>query len=243
MTIVLVHGAWSGAWSWKGVAAILRSRGFDVYAPTLTGLADRRHIPPERVSLETHICDIAGLLRYEELSEVLLVGHSYGGMVITGAADREIERIAGMIYLDAFLPASGQSLWDLAGPERRAAQTAAALAFDGARSLPRPMNAPAMAQDFIDRWGPLFTPQPINTLRDPFLSQRAEQTWPPRWYFLCTAYAGSVFHRIAEGVRGAPGWTYGEIDALHDVLRTHPELTADRIERVARALEADRCRS
>lgn len=234
MTIVLVHGAWSGAWSWKDAAKNLRARGHEVYAPTLTGLAERAHIPPQAVSLGTHVADIAGLLRFEDLHDVLLVGHSYGGMVITGAADREIERVVGMIYLDAFVPASGQSLWDIAGPEGREAQRRAAEAFDGGHSLPRPRNSPTMSQEFVDRWGPLFTPQSTKTLSEPFVSVRAQPTWPRRHFFLCTRYKGSVFHRIADQLRGAPGWGYGEFDALHDVLRTDPDLTAEAIDGVAR---------
>ncbi|HVB89415.1 MAG TPA: alpha/beta hydrolase [Beijerinckiaceae bacterium] len=233
MTIVLVHGAWSGAWSWKGVAKILRARGFEVYAPTLSGLADRGHIPPQIVSLDTHVADICGLLRYEDLHDVMLVGHSYGGMVITGVADRESERISGMIYLDAFVPESGQSLWDIAGAPAREAQMRVAQAHDGGHSLPRPNPSPAMDQDFVDRWGAFFTPQPVGTLSQPFVSTRSASTWPPRHYFLCTRYKGSVFHRMADKVRGAPGWTYGELDALHDVLRTEPELTARSIAEVA----------
>ena len=122
MPIVLVHGAWSGSWSWRAAADILRTRGFDVYAPTLTGLAERAHVAPEHIGLSSHIADIAGLMRYERLENVLIVGHSYGGMVITGAADREIARVKGMIYVDAFVPENGQCLWDLAGERSKQAQ-------------------------------------------------------------------------------------------------------------------------
>src|ERR1700743_3969945 len=115
-TIVLVHGSWGGSWAWKPVARQLRQRGFEVYAPNLSGVGARRHIHCDVLDLNTHIEDVAALLRFEELDNVLLVGHSYGGMVVTGAADREIDRIKGMIYLDAFLPESGQSLWDILVP-------------------------------------------------------------------------------------------------------------------------------
>ena len=89
MTIVLVHGAWAGAWSWRDTARLLRKKGYDVYAPSMTGIAERAHLDPRTVNLSSHVADIAGLLRYEELENVLIVGHSYGGMVITGAVDRE----------------------------------------------------------------------------------------------------------------------------------------------------------
>ena len=143
--IVLVHGAWSGSWSWKGVAPLLRAAGHEVHAPTLTGLAERSHIAPAQVNLSSHIADIAGLLHWNDLRDVILVGHSYGGMVITGAADREIARIKGMIYIDAFVPASGQNVWDMAGPKGAAAQQAAAMAHDGGHSVPR-ARAPRQQQ-------------------------------------------------------------------------------------------------
>jgi pimeloyl-ACP methyl ester carboxylesterase len=232
-TIVLVHGAWAGAWSWKGAAKLLRQRGFDVYAPSMTGIAERSHVAPEHVSLASHVADIAGLMRYEELENVLLVGHSYGGMVITGAADREPDRVAGMIYLDAFVPESGQSLWDLVGPQGEAQHRKMAQDFDGGKSVPRPPSPTALSPVDAERIGRMFTPQPIKTLADKFVSVRAEQTWPKRHYILCRAYAGSSFHAIAARVKDAPGWSYGEFDALHDVPRTDPKLVADAIAEIA----------
>ena len=242
MPIVLVHGAWAGAWSWRDAARLLRKQGFDVYAPTLTGIAERSHVPPQNVTLSTHIADIAGLLHYEDLSDVLLVGHSYGGMVITGAADREPQRIAGMVYLDAFLPQSGQSLWDIAGPERAAHHRQIAMAHDAGLSMPRPAQNPPLAPEVAAKWGALFTPQPIGTQSEPWVSVRAEhdRTWPQRHYILCTGYKGSRFHGFADDIRahiaaGKPGWEYTEFDAGHDVVRADPQLTAERISQIARS--------
>jgi pimeloyl-ACP methyl ester carboxylesterase len=232
-TIVLVHGAWAGAWSWQGTARLLRQRGFEVYAPTMTGIAERSHVPPESVSLASHVADIAGLMRYEELENVLLVGHSYGGMVITGAADREPGRIAGMIYLDAFVPESGQSLWDLVGTQGEALHRRLAQDHDGGKSVPRPLSPTILSQAEAERIGRLFTAQPVRTLADKFVSVRPEPRWPRRHYILCRAYAGSPFHAIAARVKDAPGWSYGELDALHDVPRTDPKLVADTIAEIA----------
>ncbi|MDP2358247.1 MAG: alpha/beta hydrolase [Beijerinckiaceae bacterium] len=241
MPIVLVHGAWAGAWSWRDAARLLRKQGFDVYAPTMTGIAERSHVPPQNVTLSTHIADIAGLMRYEELENVLLVGHSYGGMVITGAADREPGRVAGMVYLDAFLPRSGQSLWDIAGPERAEQHRQDALAYDGGHSLPRPAQNPPLAPDLAEKWGKLFTLQPVGTQSEKWISARPEdeRTWPRRHYILCTQYKGSRFHGFADDVRahiarGEPGWEYSEFDAAHDVVRADPDLTASRIAQIAR---------
>ena len=224
MPIVLVHGAWSGGWSWKDVARRLRGFGYDVYAPTLTGLAERSHVAPERVDLGSHIADIAGLLRYEDLRDVLIVGHSYGGMVITGAVDRARPRVKAMIYFDAFAPESGQSLWDISGPERAADMRAAAEKHDGGKSVPRPVTPGNTGPGAAEKFGPLFTAQPLGCMSEKYVATRDNpDDWPPRHYVLCKAYNPSPFHAIAARVKSAPGWTCGEIDAFHDAPRTHPD--------------------
>ena len=109
-TFVLVHGAWHGSWCWKRVRKDLRARGHDVFTPTLTGLADRSHLLSHQVNLETHILDVVNLIRWEELSDVVLCGHSYGGAVISGVADRMADRIRALVYLDAFVLADGENV-------------------------------------------------------------------------------------------------------------------------------------
>ena len=217
-------------WGFKDVARLLRGRGFEVYAPTLTGLAERRHVKPEYVTLSSHIADIAGLMKYEELQDVLLVGHSYGGMVITGAADREIERIAGMIYLDAFLPVSGELLWDIVG-EDMALERADAEAHDGGKSvlrLPGASRPGAAPPPFA--WE--FTPQPTGTLSEKFVSVRSEQSWPKRHYAICTE-GGRNFQKHADRAAAQGGFSFSEFAAPHDVPRTQPQWVADRITQVA----------
>lgn len=108
-TFVLVHGAWHGGWCWTKLSPLLRAAGHNVFAPTLTGLGERSHLLTRDVGLDTHITDIANVLEYEDLHDVVLVGHSYAGMVITGAADKAADRIAQLVYLDAFLPENGKS--------------------------------------------------------------------------------------------------------------------------------------
>ena len=121
-TFVLVTGAWHGAWCWKRVRKALAAEGHEVFTPTLTGLGDRSHLLSKEVDLETHIKDVINLIRWEELNEVVLVGHSYGGMVITGVADRIGDRISSLVYLDAFVPENGQSLHAALPPDQRQAQ-------------------------------------------------------------------------------------------------------------------------
>lgn len=115
-TFVLVHGAWHGGWSWQLVSQQLEAAGHRAITPTLTGLGDRAHLISPRVNLATHVEDVVAVLRYEDLRDVVLVGHSYAGLVITGAGAREFDRVAQLIYYDAFLPDDGQSALDLLPP-------------------------------------------------------------------------------------------------------------------------------
>ncbi|HEX6475675.1 MAG TPA: alpha/beta hydrolase, partial [Acidimicrobiales bacterium] len=115
-TYVLVHGGGHGGWCYQRVARVLRAAGHDVYTPTMTGVGERSHLLGPQVDLDLHVRDIVEVLRYEDLRDVILVGHSYGGMVITGAADRAVDRIGRLVYLDAATPVNNQSLADIAGP-------------------------------------------------------------------------------------------------------------------------------
>jgi len=116
-TYVLCHGAHGGGWQWRTTADLLRSQGHVVFTPTLTGLGERVHLLQPDISLETHITDIVNVFGYEQLEQVILVGHSYGGVVITGVADRIPERIAQLVYLDALVPHDGQSIATMLAPE------------------------------------------------------------------------------------------------------------------------------
>src|SRR5262249_26513263 len=118
-TFVLVHGTTGGGWVWKSIATTLRQAGHEVYTPTLTGLGERVHLLNREVGLGTHIDDVANLLRFEDLDNVLLVGHSYAGMVITGVADQLPDRIAHLLFFDAVIPENGESTLDLTAPESR----------------------------------------------------------------------------------------------------------------------------
>jgi len=117
-TYVLVHGAWHGSWCWKRVRRALQAAGHAVFTPTLTGVGERIHLSSPSVSLSTHIADVVNLIRWEELSDVILCGHSYGGFVISGAADRIPDRIRALVYLDAFVPEGGECLFDLLPQEQ-----------------------------------------------------------------------------------------------------------------------------
>ena len=118
-TFVLVHPAWFGGWCWQKITPLLRARDYNVHTPTLTGLGERAHLARPEIGLGVHIEDVSNLLKYEDLSDVVLVGNSSAGMVITGVADQLPERIAQVVYLDAFVPQDGQTMLDIMPPDRR----------------------------------------------------------------------------------------------------------------------------
>jgi len=223
-TFVLVHGSFGGGWYWRLVAPQLRSLGHDVYTPTLTGLGERAHLLRCGVDLSTHIEDITNLLFYEDLSRIILVGHSYAGMVITGVAAKTPERIAKLIYFDAYVPSDGQSEVDLWPPP-----TSAGVSFvrpsrsDEVRPPPPPsafgIHDPKMAQWVAAR----LKPQPMSTyLQAPPASTPASRAIP-RAYILCTG--SSILQVMAPFAAKArsEGWEVREIASDHDAMLTHPQ--------------------
>src|SRR4051794_14955074 len=137
-TFVLVHGAWSGGWCYHKVAERLRAKGHRVFAPTLTGQGERSHLSGMAINLSLHIADIINVFHYEGLHEVVLAGHSYGGMVITAVADRISERIRALVFLGAFFPADGETLFDINVPEKNPMFIANARALCGVAGAPPP---------------------------------------------------------------------------------------------------------
>ena len=113
-TFVLVHGAWHGGWCWQRVATALQAEGHKVYAPSLTGLADRSHLLSNSINLDTHITDIVNLFKWEDLRNAVLVAHSYGGWPVSGAIEQLLDRVSSIVYVDAFMPADGERGFDLA---------------------------------------------------------------------------------------------------------------------------------
>ena len=168
-TFVIVHGAWSGGHAWRWLRPLLQAAGHEVFTPALTGLGERSHLANAQIDLDTHVLDVVGVLEYEDLLQVVLVGHSYGGVVITGVADRVPERLAQLVYLDAEVPMDGQSEFDLLPPEERAVyQESARSKGQGWRILP---PVPEPLPDDLDanlRWAmSRMVPQPVATFAQP----------------------------------------------------------------------------
>ena len=219
-TFLICHGAWSAGWAWKKVRPLLRAAGHDVFTPTYTGVGERAHHASPSVDLEMHIKDVLAVIEFEDLSEIILVGHSYGGMVATGVADRVPERIRHVIYLDAFVPGDGQSLFDLRFP----GNPAPARMPSGEDWLvpPNPTPPDTLPEDLA--WlTPRRRPQPVKTFTQP-LKLRNGAANLPRSYIYCTRKADDdVFLQFSERLKKDPGWRYYEMEASHSPNVTAPE--------------------
>jgi pimeloyl-ACP methyl ester carboxylesterase len=222
-TFVLVHGAWHGGWCWKRVAARLRAAGHDVFTPTLTGLADRSHLLSPSVTLQTHVKDIANLLRWEDLGDVVLCGHSYGGMVIAGAADREASRVKAMVYLDAFVPADGQSAMDLR-PKDRVEQARAQARDSGGWMLPPTPAATFKVNEADQAWvDAKCTNFPMACFTQPLRLTGAYMNPAKKMYIRAGAYPAPNFDAPVEKYSKDPDWDVRVFDCGHDVMVDMPE--------------------
>jgi pimeloyl-ACP methyl ester carboxylesterase len=232
--IVLVHGAWHGGWCWNKVRPRLEAAGHRVLAPSLSGLGDREHLRHPVPSLDTHVADIVKLVEAEELREVVLVGHSYGGMVITGAADALRDRIRRLVYLDAAVPSDGQSFASFVpgiAPEDVARREAAfrAMAADGNWLAPVPPGIVGVTDPDDVQWlQRRLRPHPLRTWLDPVALPHGGLAGLPKTYVMAANPPTTAmgYPRVAEIARGSEEWTYHEIDCGHDMMVVSPEQTA-----------------
>jgi pimeloyl-ACP methyl ester carboxylesterase len=230
---VLVHPAWHGAWVWKKVAPLLQAKGHRVSTPTLTGLGELSHLATPDIGLDHHVGDVAHVLAYEDLRDVILVGHSSSGAVITGVADRVPERIAHLVYLDAFVPEDGQSVFDLVMPERRRMMEELVKTEGDGWLLPR--FAPPPWETIIrEMWGVTdnddvrwmverMTPTPVGHFRDPVRRTNTAAARVPRTYVRCPKFPNPRFDVHAEMARRTAGWHYLELQAPHHPVVTMPD--------------------
>lgn len=233
-TYVLIHGGGHGGWCWSRVAPLLRAAGCDVYTPTLTGLGERAHLLTPNVGLSTHVQDVVNLLTYEDLTDVILVGHSYGGMVLTGVADSALARVAQIVYLDAAIPKAGESLVDTS-PGLRKFADADAREVDGVRLVlwPSPITQRLYGLEGADwAWAaPRLTPHPYRTFEEPLELQHADAVARlPRTIINCTATLKVRDPDILP--RHFVGDRVWEIDEAHDMMITAPDLTAELLLRI-----------
>jgi pimeloyl-ACP methyl ester carboxylesterase len=231
-TFLVAHGAWSAGWAWKRMHPILRSAGHVLLTPSYTGLGERGHLASPAIDLEMHVRDLLLVLEYEDLRDVVLIGHSYGGMVATGVADRAADRLARLIYLDAFVPRDGQSMFDLLPPRARdRMREQARVEGEGWRVPPTPIPPDTDPAD-LPWLNARRMPQPLATFEQPLRLTHGE-TALPRSYVYCTRIApGDVFRPFAERSRQETGWRAHDLDASHSPNVTAPGALARLLETI-----------
>ncbi|MFP8833851.1 alpha/beta fold hydrolase [Hydrogenophaga sp. XSHU_21] len=241
-SIVLVHGAWHGAWCWRRVLPLLRGAGIDAHAVTLTGVGDRAHLMAPSIDLHTHIQDVLALIEAEELTRLVLVGHSYGGMVVTGVADRLLRErpgvLAHLVYLDAVVPSPGDSWSSAHSDETRQARTAAAQPSGGLHFPPPDASVFGLAgadRDWVNR---RQTPQPFRVYQQPLSFDAAALAAVPRTFIDCTSPALSTIAPSRERVRREPGWRVIEMATGHDPMVSDPAGLAAHLVAVQRGAAA-----
>ena len=226
---VLVHGSWLGGWCWQRVTPLLTGAGHNVWAPSLTGLGDRSHVGGGVIDLDLHIKDIGALLEWEDLTEVILVGHSYAGMVITAVADRMPGRVAHLFYVDAVVPEDGKAIVDLIPPEMAESIRAAAAANDDpTRMPPAPPEALGVSDPGDVAWVTAKSvDMPIATHEQPIQLTGAYRTIAKRTYVACMDPVLGGLEATAAAARDDPGCDYFEIATGHDPMITRPRELAD----------------
>ena len=239
-TYVLVSGFWLGAWAWQPVTDALRANGHEVYPLSNTGLAERVHLATPGTDLETHVTDLVNLLRYEDLTDAVLVGHSYGGLVITGAADRVPERVRHLVYVDTGPLPDGSSQADFAGPEERARnQALVEETGEGWRLPPPPWAELAAGVDGIDgealaALGERSVPQPWASAVQPVRLSGAWEKMP--CLGILSSFTAAQVRDLAATVptfakMAGPNWTYEELPTWHWPMFTRPNDLAEILHR------------
>lgn len=223
-TYVLVHGAYHGGWCWKPVITRLRALGHQVYAPTLTGLGERSHLMAIRPTLETFIEDVAQMIRYEDLADVVLVGHSFAGSVVSALADRMPDKLSHLVYLDAQVLRSGEAPADTAPPAAIETYKQRAQASGFVSIPPGPLENFGITDPEMAEWvGARVTPHPYQTYFDPLVLRHRLGNGLPATYI---AVSNPFFPNTAHSrkvAREQPGWAYLEIPTAHDAMLLMPE--------------------
>lgn len=228
---VLVPGAWHGAWCWSRVLPLLRSAGHIAHAVTLTGLGDRAHLLSADIRLHTHIQDVLGVIACEELDDVVLVGHSYAGMVITGVADalgRDRRRVLShLVYIDAIVPHPGESWSSQQPPEVTASRINSAMTEGHGIAIPPPDPKSFGLQGADREWvARRMTPQPLAVLQEPLSFDSQAVAFLPRTFIDCTTPALHTIAAMRKRVREEPGWKVLELATAHDAMVMAPEQLA-----------------
>jgi pimeloyl-ACP methyl ester carboxylesterase len=225
---VLVHGAWGGAHGFRHVRRMLSAAGHEVFTPSLTGIGERVHLASPQVDLTTHVTDVVNAVMYEDLADIVLLGFSYGGMVVTGALDAIAPRVRSLVYLDAFVPGNGDSVYGLLGVPPAAPGLPGPWLVEGpVRAYDDPAEA-AFA-------GPRRTPQPVGCFTEPVRLARPLEDFPfTRSYIRATvpdpgSPVNPAFEAAAVSARRSPAWRYAEIATTHLVAQNRPRELTDQL--------------
>jgi pimeloyl-ACP methyl ester carboxylesterase len=221
-TFVLVHGAWHGGWGWQRVADRLRARGHTVFTPTLTGLGERAHLLHPGVNLSLHIADVLGVIKHERLSDMVLVGHSYGGCVISGVAEAIPGAIRSIVFLDAFIPDDGDATLDLVQP---AVQEVIGGALERGDTTVPVRDAAAFKVNEKDRaWvDSLSRPQPIGTMTEKLRLTGARERIPKKTYIRASGYPNVSFEKAYARAKADRTWRTYEVPCGHAVMIDEPD--------------------
>ena len=231
-TFVLVHGAWHGGWCWCRVADRLRASGHIVFTPTLTGLGERAHLLHPDINLSLHVADVLGLIKCERLNNIVLVGHSYGGFVISGVAEAVANKISSIVFLDAFIPDNGESLLDVVQP---AVQDVIQDVLDRGDTTVPVRDAAAFKVNEKDRpWvDSLATPQPIGTMTEKIKLTGVRERVATKTYIRAAGYPNVSFDKAYARTKADRSWHTYEVPCGHDVMIDEPDRLAEILREVA----------
>lgn len=220
--MVLVHGAWHGGWCWKKLTPLLTAAGHSVYTPTLTGLGDRAHLARPDVNLDAHVQDMVAFLEMEDLRDVMLVGHSYAGMVISAVAERARPRLRSLVYLDAFVPENGKRMLDYVPPERRGGMVKSGTETGYAAPIPLKVFGVTREEDLA--WAnPRIVRHPFGTMDQPIRLAQPPASGLPRAFILCSNPSSGTFDQFAERIRKDASWKFYDLPTGHDAMITAPQ--------------------
>jgi len=229
-TFLVCHGAWSAGWAWKKMHPLMARAGHRLVTPTYTGLGERAHLAHPGIDLEAHIADVMNVIKYEDLGDFVLIGHSYGGMVATGVADRARGKARQLIYIDAFVPADGQSLLDLNEVAKPRMQELAR-SGDGWRIPPNP-TPPDTSPEDVAWLSERRVHMPLKCFEQK-LKLSAPLTLPRSYIYATRITPADTFGPFAKMAKSAAAWGYHEIDASHSPNVTAPEALMTLLEKIA----------
>lgn len=222
MNFVLVHGGWHGGWCWQAVADKLRSAGHKVFAPTLTGLGERKHLISLVDGPDFHVQDICNVIHWNELDNVVLIGHSYGGMIITGVASQMPEQISSLVYLDAFVPTETQTPATSMSTPARAAEIAASILPDGTIS-PTGFERWTSSPKTLAQLKRLCTPHPASCFKMGVTLSGSENSITNKVFVIAGKHKPSPFWQFYERYRDDPTWCTHQVNCLHDIMLEKPD--------------------